>query len=197
MDMDRFINAFSFKKGVYAETANDPSFTNIAWGIIVLNALLGALGSQIGFSGSVSIGALLLSVVTYTVIFSIAVFLATWLGRALFKGSGDFSQVLRAAGLALVWILVGNLINLLGSLVAFLSTPLACLSVFLLLIYLAAMGTAVGEAHGILMWQGLVVVLIPAIVLAGIIICISTFIVILLGDSITNVFENIMQQIGQ
>ena len=52
MLIDRIVGAFTFKKGVYASAANDATFTNSAWLIVMVAVLL----SQVGSRASSSIG---------------------------------------------------------------------------------------------------------------------------------------------
>ena len=45
MLIERIIGAFTFRKEVYAEVERDTSFTNTAWVLVAVVALLNQLGS--------------------------------------------------------------------------------------------------------------------------------------------------------
>ena len=46
MMVERIIAAFSFRKGIYKEVEEDQSFTNSAWIIVSVVALLSSFGSN-------------------------------------------------------------------------------------------------------------------------------------------------------
>ncbi|MFN2235666.1 MAG: YIP1 family protein [Anaerolineales bacterium] len=118
---ERIKGAFTFRKGVYAEVEQDPSFTQTAWILVAVVALLNQLGS---FASGNILGWLIGAVVG--TIFAVAGFavgalVINWVGRTVFKAEVTFEELVRTLGLAYIWQVVG----VLGIISAF-STTLSC-----------------------------------------------------------------------
>ena len=106
---NRIIGAFTFRKGVYAEVETDTSFTQTAWIIVVVIALLNQLGSytDLGITGWL-VGAGV-GTVTAVIGFAVAAFIVNWVGHAVFNADVTFEEMVRTLGLAYVWNVVGVL----------------------------------------------------------------------------------------
>lgn len=107
---ERIIGAFTFRKEVYAEVEKDVEFTQTAWLIVVVVAFLNQLGQLPAFGFSQFGKWLISSIVTviFTVGgFALGAFIISWLGQQLFKADVNFGEMVRVAGLAYVWNVVG------------------------------------------------------------------------------------------
>jgi hypothetical protein len=104
MLMERIIGAFSFKREVYADVEHDSSFTNTAWAIVAVVALIIQIPA---YFASESIGAWLLGAVVsilFTLLgFAIGSYVIAWLGKTLFSAEVSYEEMVRALGLAYVW----------------------------------------------------------------------------------------------
>jgi hypothetical protein len=136
MLVDRIVGAFSFRRQVYADVENDPSFTQTAWVLVAVVAFLNQLGTYAGGG----IGRWLISSVVGAVFmvagFAVAAFVVSWLGKALFQADVTFEETVRTLGLAYVWNIVG-FIGVVAGLVPGLGcilTPLLCIAPILQLI---------------------------------------------------------------
>jgi hypothetical protein len=109
MLVNRIVRALSFQRDVYAEVENDTTFTNTAWGLVVVIAIL----NQLGTHASTDLGNWLtkagLGTVAAIVGFAVAAFVMNWVGRTLFNADVSFEEVVRTLGLAYVWNVVGVL----------------------------------------------------------------------------------------
>jgi hypothetical protein len=163
---DRIIGALTFRREVYAEVENDPSFTSTAWIIVAVVTFLNELGSRA--SAGVGFGSWIIGTVMGTILglvgFALAAVVISWIGRSLFNADVTFDEVVRTLGLASVWRAVG----VIGSLVAF-STFLACVTAPALLaalvLTIAAWFIAVKEALDLEWGQTIVTVILGFIVL--------------------------------
>ena len=125
--MDRIIGAFTFRKGVYAEVEHDASFTNTAYIIVAVAALLNQFGAFAsgGFDDVVGWAAgTVIGTIFAVVGFAIAVAVVNWVGRAVFNAEVTFQELVRTLGLAYVWQAVGVL-GVLGAAGAALSCVVA------------------------------------------------------------------------
>lgn len=168
MLMDRIIGAFTFKKGVYSEVEHDTKFTQTAWLLVALVALLSQLGAQ---SSTVqSAGFLnwlltsLLSAVFAVVGFGLAAFVISWVGKGMFNADVSFEEVVRTLGLAYVWNLVGFLgvVGALSPVLTCVVTPVVCIGALLSLV---AWLFAVKEALDLEWLQTVITVIIGFIVI--------------------------------
>lgn len=163
---DRIMGALTFRREVYAEVENDPSFTSTAWVIVAVVTFLNELGSRA--SAGVGFGSWLIGAVVATVFgivgFALAAAVISWIGRSLFNADVTFEEIVRTLGLASVWRAVG----VIGSLVAF-STFLACVTAPALLaavvLTIAAWFIAVKEALDLEWGQTIVTVILGFLVL--------------------------------
>lgn len=167
MLVDRIIGAFTFRKGVYEEVEHDVNFTQTAWLIVVIVAFLNALGS--GTSDNIVnrfLGALV-GTVFAALGFAVAMYIISWLGKALFQADVSFGEMVRALGLAYVW----NVVGLLGIL-SVISTTLTCLLAPVTIIAgflgLAAWFVAAREALDLNWVQTIVTVIIGWVVMMAI-----------------------------
>ena len=112
MLVDRIIGAFTFRREVYTEVEHDTSFTQTAWILVAVVALLNQIGT---FAGNMSGGGGLVSWLIGSVVgtifavggFALAAFIIDAVGRALFQAEVTFDEVVRTLGLAYVWNVVG------------------------------------------------------------------------------------------
>jgi hypothetical protein len=163
---DRIIGALTFRREVYAEVENDPTFTSTAWIIVAVVTFLNELGTRA--SANVGFGSWLIGAVVATVLgligFALAAVVISWIGSSLFNADVTFDEVVRTLGLASVWRAVG----VIGSLVAF-STFLACVTAPALIaaffLTIAAWFIAVKEALDLEWGQTIVTVILGFLVL--------------------------------
>ena len=104
--------ALSFKKDIYKEVETDESFTNSAWIIVAVAALLSSMGTNAevmrsGF-GSWLFGSIFQAAVRVGG-FALSCYIINWLSKALFKADTSFHELVRTLGLASVWNAVGFL----------------------------------------------------------------------------------------
>jgi hypothetical protein len=174
MLIDRIVRAFSFKKGVYAEVAKDETFTPTAYGLIALMAISGALVSQAAAGAGFS----LLGAVGYSLFYAAGlaflVFVINLVCVSYFKGTGSYSGLLRAAALAITWLLLSNAFSLLGGMVPFLRFALTCAGVLMLLVFLAALSVATGEVHAMAIGSAVAAVLVTVAALAILVFCVAS-----------------------
>jgi hypothetical protein len=125
--MDRIIRAITFKTDVYTEVANDASFTQSAWIIVVVSQFLSQLGGRAALLPYNGFFSYVLGVIVGTAFgvgaFALGVFVIVWLAKALFNTSLTFEQLQRPLGLASVFSVIG----ILGIFSAF-SLSLLCIS---------------------------------------------------------------------
>ncbi|NMC46275.1 MAG: hypothetical protein GYA52_05520 [Chloroflexi bacterium] len=122
--IEKIIAAFSFRKGIYKEVEEDQSFTNSAWIIVSVVALLSSMGSNVGIL-RVSFGSWLLRSIIRAVFlvggFALSCFVIDWVSKKLFNANTNFNELVRTLGLAYVWNAVGFL-----GIVAVISPALLC-----------------------------------------------------------------------
>ena len=168
MLIDRIVGAFTFKKGVYASAANDATFTNSAWLIVMVAVLL----SQVGSRASSSIGFFhwLLGTLLNTVIgvgaFAVGAYVIKWLAGALYKVNVTFEQIVRSLGLSYIWKVIGliGIISVIPFLVC-ISAPIRILDI---LVAFAAALFAIKETTN-MEWLNTVVVTVIATIIGLII----------------------------
>lgn len=118
----RIIGVFTFRKGVYAEVEQDATFTQTAWILVAVVALLNRLGAYAsGDFLSWIVGALIGTIAT-VVGFAVAAYLISWVGQSFFSADVTPEEMIRTLGLAYVW----NIIGVISVLAAF-SSALTCL----------------------------------------------------------------------
>jgi len=181
---DRIMGAITFKKGVYSEVANDPSFTPTAWLIVAVVQLLTQLGTRASLVHQSS-GFLrwIFGTIVYAALgvggFALSAFLVSWAARQFFKANFSFEQAVRSLGLAHIW----NVVGLLG-IVAVISAALLCVVSPITLIAglagLAATLIAIKEASG-MDWTGTIVSILVVLVVTLVIAAIAGGILAVIG----------------
>jgi len=140
--MNRILGAFTFRNGIYAEVEHDENFTRTAWLIVVVVAFLNEMGSNV--SGDV--GGWLLSALGGTLVavvgFAAVAYLLYWIGDRFFYAEVTFQELVRVAGLAYVWRIVG-LFGVFGVLSANITSTLVFIGEIL---WLIALLVAIKEA---------------------------------------------------
>jgi hypothetical protein len=182
MLVDRIIGAFTFRKEVYAEVERDSSFTNTAWALVAVVALLNQLGSR---SYDTFINRIFGSVVGTVVIlvgFALGIWVINFIGRSLFNADVTFNELVRTLGLAYVWNVVG-FIGILASFSGALGCVLAPALLVAGLLGLIAWFVAAKEALDLEWTQTIVTVIIGWAVMIGIGIVIGGVIISALGLS--------------
>ena len=121
---DRIIAAFTFRSEVYKEVEQDTTFTQTAWLLLIVVALL----EQLGSNASDNLVDWLIGTVVGTIIavigFAVGAFVINWVGRTVFNADVTFNELVRTLGLAYVWHVVGvvgvvtNFVPALGCLLA-------------------------------------------------------------------------------
>lgn len=110
--MEKIIAAFSFRKGIYKEVEEDQSFTNSAWIIVSVVALLSSFGSNAetlrGSFGAWFIASIFRAVFMI-VGFALSCYIIDWVSKKLFHAKTDFNELVRTLGLAYVWNVIGFL----------------------------------------------------------------------------------------
>ncbi len=110
--IERIKAAFSFRKDIYKEVELDESFTNSAWIIVAVAALLSSMGANAEMIRS-SFGSWLLGSIFRAAVsvggFALSCYIINWLSKALFKAETNFNELVRTLGLASVWNAVGFL----------------------------------------------------------------------------------------
>lgn len=123
--MDRIMGAFTFRRGVYAEVENDPSFSSTAWLLVAVAGFLSQLGGSaatgIEQPGRWLLGALI-GTMFAVISFAVGAAIVNFVGRSVFNAEVSFDELVRTLGLASVWNAVG-VIGILGAL----STALSCI----------------------------------------------------------------------
>jgi hypothetical protein len=116
--IERIIRAITFKTEVYPEVSKDETFTNSAWVIVGVVALISAIGGRAVMIRYNFIGYLLGVVVGAAVTvgaFALSVFVIKWLASALFKVELTFGELQRPLGLAYVFQVIA-ILGILGAL---------------------------------------------------------------------------------
>jgi hypothetical protein len=116
--IERIIRAITFKTEVYPEVSKDETFTNSAWIIVGVVALISAIGGRAVMIRYNFIGYLLGVVVGAAVTvgaFALSVFVIKWLASALFKVELTFGELQRPLGLAYVFQVIA-ILGILGAL---------------------------------------------------------------------------------
>ncbi|MGH2536509.1 MAG: YIP1 family protein [Candidatus Promineifilaceae bacterium] len=160
--MDRIMGALTFRKGVYTEVENDPSFTPTAWAIVFVSAFLSQLGAN-SADGSLDIVAALVGAVFATITFAAFAWIIAFAGKTLFQADVSFSEMVRATGLAYVWNAVGvlGLLALIGDALACVAAPIVFVGAIL---WIVSTLMATREALDLDWGRSLVVVLIAVVV---------------------------------
>lgn len=165
---DRIMAAFMFRREVYAEVENDVTFTQTAWMIVLISNFLSQLGSKtslIAVQGGNFIDYLLgvfFGTLGAVLAFAIGAYVITYIGKSMFNAQVTFDEVVRTAGLASVWGVIG-LVGILG----FLPALVCALSPALLLaavLSILAMFFALQEALDLETFQTIIVVVIAFVI---------------------------------
>jgi hypothetical protein len=176
---DRIAGAFTFKREVFAEVENDPSFTSTAWLIVIVVGFLNQLGAHAGQGVARWIIGAVLGTVGVVIGFAVAAFVISFVGKSVFNAQVTFEELVRTLGLAYVW----NVIGFIGVLAGF-STALSCLLAPVLflgaILGLVAWFVAAKEALDLEWLQTIITVVIGWIALL-IVIAITSAILALLG----------------
>jgi hypothetical protein len=163
MLVDRIVGAFTFRKGVYAEVENDPTFTTTAWILVAVVAFLNQLGARAGGSFLNWLLGAVIGTVFAVIGFALGAFVINWLGRTLFDAEVTFEELVRTLGLAYVWQAVG-LIGILGF-VPMLSCLLAPIMIIAAILLIMAWFIAAKEALDLEWGQTILTVVVGWIVL--------------------------------
>ena len=174
--MDKIIGALTFKGGTYADAKKDAAFTPIAWLIVVVTALLNALGSGAGL-GKGGILIWLLGLLFLAVFAALGFALACWVislvGKSVFNTTTTFNELVRPLGLARIW----HVISIMG-LLALISPGLGCVSGFFTLaaafLGIAAWFMAIHETMALDWVQTITVVVLGVVVTALVTLVAST-----------------------
>ncbi len=130
MLIDRIVGAITFRKGVYSTTANDVTFTNTAWLLVLVVAFLNRLGANGGILTTKFFGWLIGGVILAVLgvgVFALNAFLVTWLANTMFKASVKFEQLVRAMGLAYIWQIIG-VVGIFGFVLSCILAPITFLA---------------------------------------------------------------------
>jgi len=182
MLLDRIIGAFTFRREVYAEVERDRSFTNTAWALVALVALLNQFGSRSYNTFTNRIFGSAVGTVMVLVGFALGVWLISWIGRSLFNADVTFDELVRTLGLAYVWNVVG-FIGILASFSVTLKCFLAPALLVASLLGLIAWFIAAKEALDLEWSQTIVTVIIGWVVMAVIVFVVGGAIIAALGLS--------------
>jgi hypothetical protein len=179
---DRIIGAFTFKKGLYKEVANDTSFTSSAWLIVLVISILSQLGQRAATIHRSFFGWLIGSIILGAVgvgAFAVAAYVLALVAKSMFNARVEFEQVVRALGLAYVWRVIGfiGIVAVIGTLLNCLLTPVTVLAG---LAGLVASLLAIKESTG-MDWAGTVVAVIIAFVIDLIILVVAAIPLFALG----------------
>jgi hypothetical protein len=109
MLLNRITGAFTFRRGVYAEVEHDVNFTRTAWWIVIVVALLNEVGSNVSTDAGRWVIGTIAGTLVAVVGFAAVTYLLYWIGERFFYAEVTFQEVVRVAGLAYVWRLVGLL----------------------------------------------------------------------------------------
>jgi hypothetical protein len=183
MLVDRIVGAFTFRREVYAEVEHDTSFTQTAWILVAVVALLNQIGQ---FAGNVSGEGGLVSWLIGSVVgaifavggFALAAFIIDAVGRALFQAEVTFDEVVRTLGLAYVWNIVGviGIVAAISTALGCVLAPLACIAP---LLGLASWLVAVKEALDLDWGPTIITVVIGAV---------AQFVVMLIAGLVLGLF---------
>jgi hypothetical protein len=113
---NRLPRVLSFDASVYREIAADPTALNQAAVVVIVAAILNAIGQ-----GTRGLLAVLVVAVLNLIAFAIYVAVATVVSKGLFQGRTDFNEMARTLGYAYIWYALGilALIPFGGGLLAF------------------------------------------------------------------------------
>ncbi len=180
MLVNRIIGALTFRKGVYAEVENDPSFTSTAWILVVVIAFLNQIGAQAQAGSIVNwlVGAVIGTIVA-VIGFAVAAFVVNWAGRTFYDAEVTFEELVRTLGLAYVWQAVG-LLGILGAISAVLTCVIAPVLLIAFILLIVAWFVAAKEALD-LSWGQTIVTVVAGWLALFVITAIGAAIIGLLG----------------
>jgi hypothetical protein len=175
--MDKIIGALTFKSGVYAQAKKDAGFTPASWGIVVVSALLGGLGSNTSLVRAGRIVPWLLGVIGTTVFtllgFILACALVAALAKAVFDRSEKLAGLQRAFGLARVWVAF-TAVGLLTVLSPTLAGFTGLIGLIAIALWLFAWGMAIREVFGLDWLQSISLVAVGLIVMVAVAVIANT-----------------------
>ena len=161
---DRIMGAFLFRREVYAEVEHDVTFTQTAWMIVLVVSFFNQLGSRttlISTQGGDFIDYLLgvfFGTLVTVLAFAIGAYVISYVGKSMFNAQVTFDEVVRTAGLASVWGIIG-----VAGVLAFLPFLACVLSPALMLAWLLsilAMFFALQEALDLETFQVIILVVV-------------------------------------
>jgi hypothetical protein len=175
--MDKIIGALTFKSGVYTQVKKDAGFTSASWGIVVVSALLGGLGSNTSLVRAGRIVPWLLGVIGTTVFtllgFILACALVAALAKAVFDRSEKLAGLQRAFGLARVWVAF-TAVGLLTVLSPTLAGFTGLIGLIAIGLWLFAWGMSVREIFGLDWVQSISLVTVGLIVMVAVAVIANT-----------------------
>jgi hypothetical protein len=108
MLMERIIGALTFNRQVYADVENDTSFTNTAWTIVAVVALVVQIpGFFVAESATAWIISALVGALVSVLAFALGAYVVAWVGKSMFQADVTFEEMVRTLGLAYVWTIIG------------------------------------------------------------------------------------------
>jgi hypothetical protein len=124
--MNRIMGAVMFRQGVYDEVEEDASFTQMAWILVIVTALLSSIGTTRNIVGIIVIT--IFSIVG----FFVGAWVVNWVGQTVFKATVTTEELIRTLGLAYIWRVLGFLgfIPCLGALIGFVGAILGLIASF-------------------------------------------------------------------
>ena len=122
----RIIGAFTFKTAVYDDVENDESFTQTAYIIVAVVAILKSLPMM-------DLAGIIVSIILAIVGFFVMAWVINAVGKAVFKATVTSGEMIRTLGLAYVWNVIGivGFIPCLGPLAIFIASILGLVASFI------------------------------------------------------------------
>lgn len=141
---NRIVGALTFRKGVYADVERDTSFTQTAWIIVAVAALLSQVGSYASSDIPTWLAGAVIGTIMAIIGFAVGALVISWVGKAVFKADVTFDEMVRTVGLAYVWQAV-SVIGILG-IIPLLDCLLAPIMIIAVVLFFVAAVIAAKEA---------------------------------------------------